>query len=236
MSETLPLIPDLCAVPAGWFVMGDDNGRADERPAHRVWVGDVLFARTPVTNAAYARFLMATGHAPPRFWTDPTFSLPAQPVAAISWHDAATYCVWLAERTGRRFRLPAEAEWERAARGGVEATVYPWGDDPRGWAADPQLAAVRQPHPYAVGLSKPNGYGLLDMGYNMHEWCADWYAPNYYAIAPATSPHGPETGSRRASRGGSWRHQIQVCRNAARSSLDPTFRYNDYSFRVVCDP
>ncbi len=95
------------------------------------------------------------------------------------------------------------------------------------------MAAVRQPRPYAVGLSRPNGYGLLDMGYNMHEWCADWYAPDYYATSPAHDPRGPEQGARRSSRGGSWRHQIQVCRNAARSSLNPTFRYNDYSFRVV---
>jgi formylglycine-generating enzyme required for sulfatase activity len=85
-----------------------------------------------------------------------------------------------------------------------------------------------------VGLSVPNGYGLLDMGYNVHEWCSDWYDPGYYARSPLDDPRGPATGARRASRGGAWRHQIQVCRNAARSSLDPGFRYNDYGFRVVC--
>ena len=238
MSASAPplLIPELRLVPAGEFLMGDDAGRPDERPAHRVWTGAVLFARLPVTNAEYARFLAATGQEPPRFWADPDFNAPDQPVVGVSWFDAGAYCDWLSGVTGRRFRLPTEAEWEKAARGGREGEVYPWGNDPAGWAADPELAALRQPLPYPVGCSVPNGYDLLDMGYNVHEWCSDWYDAAYYAVSPSRDPRGPETGTRRASRGGAWRHQIQVCRNAARSSLNPTFRYNDYSFRVVCQP
>jgi len=232
----LAVIPELRPVPAGWFVMGDDRGRQDERPAHRVWVSDVLVARRPVTNAEYARFLTATGHVPPRFWHDPPFNAPVQPVVGVSWFDAVAYCAWLSEVMGHRFRLPTEAEWEKAARGGHEGETYPWGNDPAGWAADSALARVRQPRPYPVGLSRPNGYDLLDMGYNVHEWCSDWYAPDYYSVSPAVDPPGPPAGTRRASRGGSWRHQVQVCRNAARSSLDPTFRYNDYGFRVVREP
>jgi sulfatase modifying factor 1 len=230
------LVHDLCRVPAGEFVMGDDAGRADERPAHRVWTDEVWFARLPVTNAEYTRFLEATGHTPPRFWDDPHFNAPDQPVVAVSWFDAVAYCDWLSVVTGRRFRLPTEAEWEKAARGGREGTVFPWGDDPAGWTADRALAARRQLLPYPVGLSVPNGYDLLDMGYNVHEWCSDWYDARFYPASPGRNPQGPAAGSRRASRGGSWRHQIQVCRNAARSSLDPTFRYNDYGFRVVCEP
>ena len=237
MSAPAPplLIPELRLVPAGEFLMGDDGGRVDERPAHRVWTAAVLFARLPVTNAEYARFLAATGHEPPRFWADPDFNASEQPVVGVSWFDARAYCDWLSEATGRRFRLPTEAEWEKAARGGRERETYPWGDDPAGWTADPELAALRQPLPYPVGCSIPNGYDLLDMGYNVHEWCSDWYDAAYYAISPSRDPRGPETGTRRASRGGAWRHQVQVCRNAARSSLNPTFRYNDYSFRVVCE-
>ena len=230
-----PLLPDLRPVPAGEFLMGDDAGRADERPAHRVWTDALLFARLPVTNADYAHFLAAAGAAPPRFWDDPRFNAHDQPAVGVSWFEAGAYCTWLSEVTGRRFRLPTEAEWEKAARGGRTGTVFPWGDDPTEWAADPSLAAVRQPLPYRVGLSVPNGYDLLDMGYNVHEWCSDWYDPGYYAVSPLRNPAGPAAGTRRASRGGAWRHQIQVCRNAARSSLDPSFRYNDYSFRVVCE-
>ena len=226
---------ELCDIPEGWFMMGDEGGRPDERPQHRVWTRAIKMARLPVTNAGYARFLAATGHPEPRYWNDARFNNPDQPVVAISWFDAQDYCAWLTERAGRPFRLPSEAEWERVARGGTEGASYPWGDDPCGWSDDKRLTAQRQPLPYPVGQSKPNGFGVLDMGYNIHEWCSDWYHPAYYADAPAHDPRGPVEGSRRASRGGAWRHQIQVCRNAARSSLDPTFQYNDYGFRVVCD-
>lgn len=235
MNTPAAVLPDLRLVPAGPFLMGDDNGRPDERPAHRVVTRAVLVARLPVTNAEYARFLAATGYEPPRFWTDPRFNAPEQPVVGVSWFDAVAYCAWLSAATDRIFRLPTEAEWEKAARGGRMGTVYPWGDDPAGWAADPAAAAVRQMFPNPVGRSVPNGYGLLDMGYNVHEWCSDWYDPAYYAVSPVDDPRGPARGLRRASRGGAWRHQIQVCRNAARSSLDPSFRYNDYGFRVVSD-
>ena len=234
--STGSVLPDLLPVPAGAFWMGDDGGRPDERPARRVWVDACAAGRTPVTNAEYGIFLAATGHTPARFLDDPRFNHPAQPVVGVSWHDAVAYCAWLSEQSGRRCRLPTEAEWERAARGGRERETYPWGDDPAGWSADPALARVRQAQPNPVGLSRPNGFGLLDMGYNVHECCSDWYAPAYYAAAPDRNPRGPEAGPRRASRGGAWRHQIQVCRNAARSSLDPTFRYNDYGFRVFADP
>jgi formylglycine-generating enzyme len=228
-------LPELVTVPAGAFRMGDDGGRADERPARTVRVDSFAVARLPVTNAQYARFLAETGHEPPRFWADARFNAPAQPVVAVSWYDAVAYCDWLSACLGRRCRLPTEAEWERAARGGREGETFPWGEDPAGWAADPAVATVRQQQPNPVGLSRPNGYGLLDLGYNVHEWCSDWYDPAYYAVAPEHNPRGPATGTRRASRGGAWRHQIQVCRNAARSSLDPAFRYNDYSFRVFAD-
>lgn len=231
-----PILPELRLCPAGEYVMGDDAGRPDERPAHRVSTRAVVFARLPVTNAEYRRFLSDTGLAEPRFWQDERFNDPTQPVVAVDWDEATAYCAWLSRLTGHRFRLPTEAEWERAARGGDQSSVYPWGDNPRGWAADPALAAVRQSLPYPTGRSKPNGYDLLDMGYNIHEWCSDWYDPGYYAVSPLEDPRGPATGRRRASRGGAWRHQVQVCRTAARSSLDPTFRYNDYGFRAVREP
>lgn len=229
------VLPELRLVPSGTFSMGDDTGRPDERPAHPVTTRALWFARTPVTNAQFAVFIRDTAQPFPRFWDDSEFNLPDQPVVAVSWHDTVAYCAWMSDQTGRQVRLPTEAEWERAARGGRAAVVYPWGDDPHAWSADPDLARVRQPRPYPVGRSRPNGYDLLDMGYNVHEWCSDWYDAGYYGRSPVFDPRGPETGSRRASRGGAWRHQVQVCRNAARSSLDPTFRYNDYGFRIVCE-
>ena len=217
------------SIPDGPFLMGDDAGRPDERPAHRVWVRAFRMALVPVTNGDYASFLAATGHHPPRFWDEPRFNAPDQPVVGVSWLDAVAYCRWLAELTGRPYRLPTEAEREKAARGGREGARFPWGDD----APTSRGGSFLQEGPRPVGLSAPNGYGLFDMAYNVHEWCSDWYDPRYYAIAPERDPKGPASGRRRASRGGAWRHQVKVSRCAARSSLDPSFQYNDYGFRLA---
>ncbi len=210
--------------------MGDDAGRADERPAHRVWLSAVRLALLPVTNRQYAAFLAATGHEAPRFWDGQGFNAAGQPVVGVSWNDAVAYCEWLCVESDRRYRLPTEAEREKAARGGLDGTRYPWGDDPG--EADGRFP---QEAPRPAGLSAPNGYGLFDMAYNVHEWCSDWYDAGYYASSPERDPQGPPSGTRRASRGGAWRHQVKISRCAARSSLDPTFRYNDYGFRVALD-
>lgn len=164
-----------------------------------------------VTNAEYARFVEATGHAAPPFWRQPAFDEPSQPVVGVSWFDAVAYCAWL----DARCRLPTEAEWERAARGGVEGALYPWGDDPR-----PEYAMRAMSGPARVAQSPPNAYGLYDMCENVHEWCSDWY---------------DAARTRRASRGGSWRHQVKITRCDARSSLPPHLRYADYGFRVAWD-
>jgi formylglycine-generating enzyme required for sulfatase activity len=193
-------------------------------------VSDFRLALLPVTNREYASFLAAAGHQQPRFWDDARFNAPEQPVVGVSWHDAVAYCEWLSAGTGRRFRLPTEAEREKAARGGLGGAAYPWGDDP-----GPEGGRFPQEAPRPAGLSAPNGYGLLDMAYNVHEWCSDWYDAAYYARSPERDPQGPASGLRRASRGGAWRHQIKVSRCSARSSLDPAFRYNDYGFRVAED-
>jgi formylglycine-generating enzyme required for sulfatase activity len=209
--------------------MGDDRGLPDERPAHRVYVSAFRLAVLPITNADYVSFLDATGYEPPRFWHDERFNAPDQPVVGVSWYDAVAYCDWLSSITGQRYRLPTEAEREKAARGGVDGTQFAPGDEP------PSGGRFAQDAPRAAGLSGPNGYGLFDMSYNVHEWCSDWYGADYYAASPDRDPAGPATGTRRASRGGAWRHQIKYNRCSSRSSLDPTFRYNDYGFRVALD-
>jgi sulfatase modifying factor 1 len=216
-------------IPGEAFVMGDDEGRADERPAHRVTVSAFRMAVLPVTNEEYAAFLAATGHEAPRFWENGGFNRPRQPVVGVSWHDAVAYCDWLSEVLGVRVRLPTEAEWEKAARGGVDGGKYPWGHT----SFDGSGGRFRQDAPWEVGGSPANGYGLIDMGFNVHEWCADWYDAGYYAVSPESDPRGPAAGERRASRGGAWRHSVKVSRCAARSSLPPDYRYNDYGFRVA---
>jgi formylglycine-generating enzyme len=203
------------AIEGAWLMMGSADGEENERPVHRVWVDPFAIAPYPVTNAEYARF------APPPCRGDTRFNDPRQPVVAVSWIDAVRYCEW------SNSRLPSEAEWELAARGGAEGRRYPWGDD----LPDDSTRALTSPDP--VGRRVANGFGLYDMCENVHEWCSDWYAPDYYAVSPARNPRGPENGSRRASRGGSWRHRIKVTRCAARSSIPPEFRYTDYGFRVA---
>ncbi len=233
----LPIEPALVRIAAGWFVMGSNSGQDCERPVHRVWTDDFLLAATQVTNYEYGRFLRAAGGQPPPFYEDPNFSHPEQPVTGVSWHEAARYCEWLSSETGRGYRLPTEAEWEHAARGGLEQKQFPWGDDPPQTLRDYATRWLTGPEP--VARYSPNAFGLYDICDNVHEWCSDWYDANYYAVSPERNPGGPERSStnppRKASRGGSWRHHIKVARCSARSSIPPEFQYADYGFRVACE-
>ncbi|MSQ31420.1 MAG: formylglycine-generating enzyme family protein [Dehalococcoidia bacterium] len=239
-----PAATPFVELPGGVFAMGAAEGapgRPDERPARLVRVRPFAVALVPVTNLEYARFLDANGHAPPGSWDDPRFTAPDCPVVGVSWFDAVDYCAWVSQMTGRACRLPTEAEREYAARGGVEGVAYPWGDAP--WTEGVHgLGALGADRPHPVGTSAPNGYGLYHMADNVHEWCSDWYDAAGYAleVAPAAGvvedPRGPtEERDRRASRGGSWRHRVKVARIAARSSLAPDRRYNDYGMRVYAD-
>jgi formylglycine-generating enzyme required for sulfatase activity len=225
-------IPELVAIPGGEYDMGQDDGRAEERPVHRVRIRPFALGRFQVTNAQYDLFVRSTRRAPARFRRDNAFWQASQPVVGPTWFDAVDYCQWLAGQTGKPFRLPSEAEWEWAARGGLQGKLYPWGDQP-------PTDRPGYPHrwldgPECVGESAPNGYGLFDICENVHEWCSDWYDPDYYQISPLENPAGPAAGTRRSSRGGAWRHQIKIARCAARSSIPPQLEYSDYGFRVAC--
>jgi formylglycine-generating enzyme len=216
-------------IPEGWFLMGTDDGQEDERPVHRVWVDLFELAVHPITCEQYALFLSATGHEPPRDWGT-ALSGPDLPVVGVSWLDCQAYCAWRAS-AGDPVRLPTEAEWERAARGGHEGWRYPWGDAIPSWIPNGGHGPLQAPWPATLG--EANAFGLYGIAANVHEWCADWYAADYYASAPSRAPAGPSSGIRRASRGGSWRHAVTLTTCAARSRLDPSFRYTDYGFRVA---
>jgi formylglycine-generating enzyme len=221
--------PEMISVPGGRFEMGSAGGRPDESPVHAVGVEPFHLARTPVTRAQYAAFTLAARPEPPTWWSDPAFSAPDQPVVGVTWHEAVAYAEWLSDTVGGRWRLPSEAEWERAARGGLEQAPTAWGDSvPAQEVPEGPLCG-----PWPVGRGTPNGYGLLDMGTIVHEWCLDWYDPDYYRDAPRIDPRGPAEGARRSSRGGSWRHRVRWSPPSARSSLPPSFRYADYGFRVL---
>lgn len=233
------LAPELALVPAGRFFMGNERGRPDERPLRLVQVDAFRAAVRPVSNTEYLAFVTDAGYEAPPFLQDERFAAADQPVVGASWHDAVAYCEWLSTRTGGRYRLPAEAEREYAALGGLAHADWPWGNAaPESRESQRRIAALDRPHVPTIDCG--NGYGLLCMADNVHEWCSDWYGPYVTAVDAASgalvaSPAGPATGKRRASRGGSWRHHVVFTRISARSSLDPAYRYADYGFRVYAD-
>lgn len=212
--------------------MGSEEGRPDERPVHEVEVSPFFLGRTPVTRGEYAPFLETGRCEAPPWWREPTFAAPSQPVVGITWFDAVAYTEWLGETRGGRWRLPREAEWERAARAGLESARTAWGE----WLPKGEIPEGRLQGPWPVGQGTPNGFGIFDMGTIVHEWCFDWYDTSFYESSPVMDPQGPREGDRRSSRGGSWRHQVRWSSPAARSSLPPEFRYADYGFRVLREP
>ena len=216
--------------------MGCNMGQPDEAPAHRVWVDSFELAIDPVTHSEYSLFLGSTNRIAPRDWENPLFTVPELPVVGISWNDAFIYCLWLSSSSGsmeRPIRLPTEAEWEHAARGQHKHKNYPWGNAIPEWIPNSGKGPLDGPWPVKTG--PVNDFGVRGIATNIHEWCADWHSKNFYSNSPSRNPHGPATGQRRVSRGGSWRHTYTISRVSARSKLDPSFRYTDYGFRVARD-
>jgi formylglycine-generating enzyme len=216
---------ELVEIVDSWFWMGWDEGLPGERPRHRVRLDRFSIARAPVTNAEYRHFLDTSRAPAPPWWSDPRFSAPDQPVVGVNWFEAVAYCDWLTAESSQPHRLPTEAEWERAARGGVEGARYPWGHD--------RPATTGFDRPPIVMATPANPLGLHALAGICHEWCLDWDSERYYADSPAENPPGPAAGTRRVSRGGAWRHQDPWSPVAHRSSLPPQLRYSDYGFRVV---
>ena len=220
--------PEMIYVPEGDFLMGSQKGAENEAPIHRVWIDGFAIAKYPVTNREYAIFMKVTGHSPPPFWGEPKFQHPDQPLVGPSWYDAFAYCKWLRDLTDEPYCLPAEAERENAAKGGLEVCEFPWGDE-----LPIDHLGGRDAPLEPIGTEGPNGYGLYNMSAGVHEWCADWYHPCYYAMSPDRNPKGPARGTRRVARGGSWRHRIRFARCAARSSLTPERQFSDFGFRCA---
>jgi sulfatase modifying factor 1 len=261
---------DMARIPAGTFRMGTTGGPGHETPVHDVEIEAFFIDRTEVTVGAFASFVAATAYrteAERIGWSgvfDPaqhkwvavdgaTWHRPDgphrpaaaddEPVTQVSWNDAQAYATWAGKR------LPTEAEWEYAARGGVEQAPYVWGDELRpggrpaaNWWQGPFPDRDTGEDGYTsrapVGRFAANGFNLVDVTGNVWEWCADWFDPGYYARSPRRSPRGPDSGSERVLRGGSWLCSENYCSNyrpGARSQATPDSGLNNTGFRLAMD-
>jgi formylglycine-generating enzyme required for sulfatase activity len=221
---------EMVLIPAGEFLMGS-NADGDHAPAHRVRVDAFYLGIHEVTNGEYYDFCEATGHRLPEFWgiearrSGPEF--PHHPVVGVSWQDASDYAAW------RGMRLPTEAEWEYAARGGLEGENFPTGDTLS--PADANFAGSQIGRPVEVGRYATNGFGLQDMSGNVFEWVADRYGADYYAESPQANPAGPETGRFRIIRGGGWHSGPYCNRTYYRNALPPQWVDFAVGFRLAKD-
>lgn len=224
------LLYDMVLVEGGTFMMGSNDGNANEKPVHQVTLNNYYIGKYEVTLAQFKAFIedsgyntdaeKGTGGYGSYIWENGNWnnkdginwrhdvngklqSDDRHPVIHISWNDAMEFCKWLSSKTGKNFTLPTEAEWEYAARGGNKSKGYQYaGSNEIGSVAWHSDNSGYKTHP--VGLKQANELGLYDMSGNVWEWCSDWYGENYYANSPANNPKGPDAGSLRVLRGGSW--------------------------------
>jgi formylglycine-generating enzyme required for sulfatase activity len=260
MRDTL--LPEMARIEAGEFVMGCDEGDEDERPERPVRLDEYYIGVYEVTNLQYAVFLREAGHrapglrelpamvspqsvdtfrqgAAPYVWKNgiPPLDREDHPVTLVQYEDAEAYCAWLAAVSGKPIRLPTEAEWERAARGGLVGRRYPWGDDidpsRANFLPDPSFKVRWGTRP--VGSYPPNNYRLHDMAGNVWEWVSGWYWTDVCASSDDADPAGRGPGVLRILRGGSWvNSDVNFLRCAYRHKVPPdTYAYS-VGFRIAC--
>ena len=260
---------DYLLVPAGEFKMGDNfnEGDSSEKPVHTVYLDAYYIGKYEVTNEQYCQFLNEKGNQTEgggSTWLEisssyclieysegeykPKSGKADHPVVEVNWYGARAYCNWLSEKTGKTYRLPTEAEWEKAARG-TDQKRYPWGNSIDGSYANYYNSGVPNDNgstpvgyydgtKHGIFSTKDNKspYGAYDMAGNVWEWCSDWYRNNYYASSPLSNPSGPSSGTYRVIRGGSWSDSMYHLRSAYRgstASIFPGARDYHLGFRCV---
>jgi len=251
---------DLVHVQGGTFKMGSDDGKEEETPKHVVKLKGFSIGKYEVTVGQFRAFIEATGYRTAAEnegkatfyrdgkwidingldWTFNAFgfkhksSEDYEPVLYTTWYDAQRFCEWMSTKTGKHYRLPTEAEWEFAAKGGVKSKNYRFSGsneiDEVGWYKGNAGGQVRN-----VGLKKPNELGIYDMTGNVLEYCSDWFDPHYYKSSPSDNPKGPEGEKEKVSRGGGVFNNPADCRNNDRHWDWPNTRLNYNGFRVVVD-
>jgi formylglycine-generating enzyme required for sulfatase activity len=240
IERVKPFEPQMVLIPAGDFLMGSDpsvdqDAYDDEQPQHPLSLPDYYLAKTPLTNAQYAAFVQATGHQQPEHWEGgkPPKGKEDHPVVNVSWHDAVAYCNWLSEVTGRPYRLPSEAEWEKGARG-TDGRLYPWGNQ---WDAERCNSFEGDKGDTTPVGAYPQGaspYGLLDMAGNVWEWTRS--VDKSYPYDPDDGRENLEAKGLRVLRGGAFVNDSGYVRCASRYRSSPDGRSRSRGFRVVVSP
>lgn len=218
----------LVFVKGGCFQMGDtfSNGDSDEKPVHEVCVGDFYVGKHEVTQGQWKKVMSSN----PSYFKDCGDDCP---VENISWIGAQEFIIKLNAQSGKKYRLPTEAEWEYAARSGRKSEK---------WAGTSNESALGDYAWYSrnagsktqvVGRKKPNDLGIYDMTGNVWEWCADLYGEKYYSKSPRDNPKGPSSGSSRVTRGGSWCNGAGNARALHRNFVEPDHRNTFIGFRIV---
>lgn len=222
--------PEMITVEGGTFTMGDTEmeGEKDEQPTHQVTLKTFKIAKTETMVLQWRIYCNATGKKMPK---TPIYGLKDNnPIVNVSYEDVLGYCDWLSKKTGKLYRLPTEAEWEYAARGGTKSKRYKYSGGQKldlvGWFEDFHNFEVQ-----TVGLKTANELGIYDMSGNVYEWCLDWAGE--YKASPQSNPKGDSTGDCRVLRGGSYNLPATNCRVAARTCNEPDYHLDFAGFRVV---
>jgi sulfatase modifying factor 1 len=219
---------EFALIPAGEFLMGSDS-EGDHNPIHKVYISSFYMDKYEVTNIKYQEFCKVTGHKLPEFWNMKGFRCGLDyrnhPVIGVSWKDAVEYAAWCGKR------LPTEAEWEYAARGGLKGMNYPNGDTLN--PSNGNYSTSNKSGPVAVGSYLPNGFGLHDMQGNVVEWVSDFYDGKYYSLSPSANPQGPSMGKFRVIRGGGWHTGPSCNRVYYRNALPPNWVDFNVGFRCA---
>lgn len=242
-SNVQPLLTDMVVIPGGSFYRGSNDGNRDELPRHQVQLDSFAIDIHPVTNEQFVRFLEAMGGEKDNNHQDiirmrdsrikrsgGKLSIESgyakHPVVGVTWYGAVAYARWLGKR------LPSEAEWEIAARGGIENSLYPTGDD-----IEKSQANFFSSDTTTVMSYAPNQYELYDMAGNVYEWCYDWYGYNSYeaAVQEPENPKGPLQGVYRVLRGGCWKSLKEDLRCSKRHRNNPGTVNGTYGFRCAAD-
>ena len=225
---------EIILIPSGTFDIGDHSGK-DKAAVRRTVLLDSFYMDVhEVTVGQFKQFVDQSGYNYGGNWSEVNkHSLgDDHPMICVNWNDATAYAEW----SGKR--LPTEAEWEKAARGGLNGKLYVWGDDMKFVNLHANFFGVQGKDQWdettaPVGSFFSNGFGLYDMAGNAYEWCADWYSKDYYLDAPYKNPLGPNSGERRVLQGGSWTSDTTFLRLANRFDSFPNDRYNNFGFRCV---